>query len=208
MIFWKKPAPLGDHLQEAGPSRWSFATKKRAWQIHFWDPSLWDEMCFEYERIKCQWKNGSNFTFADGQGWGGSPPIPRNFFGGFPKLSKNIRVLFSMTYTSKKYERTQQGNQLASSSEVVAAKVSLFLRRFLWCLVIQASEVSLSNGQVEKKSGYIAAFTFACKIVRSPVKIRSIDMQRHMFDHHQCNVHTYISYIGKLFCPPRDIIIT
>ena len=33
-------------------------------------------------------------------------------------------------------------------------------------------------------------------------------MQRHMFDHHQCNVHMYISYIRKLFCPPRDIIIT
>ena len=62
---------------------------------------------------------------------GGEPP--HNIFYHFNKLSNDIiiRVLYSMTHTSKKYERTQQGNQLASSSEVVAAKVSLFLRRFL-----------------------------------------------------------------------------
>ena len=115
---------------------------------------------------------------------GGNPP--HNIFYHFNKLSNNIRVLYSMTHTSKKYERTQLGNQLASSSEVVAAKVSLFLRRFLWCLVIQASEVSLSNGQVEKSR---AVLQLPYLHARSPVKTRSVDLQRNMFDQHQCNVH-------------------
>ena len=30
--------------------------------MHLWDPSQWNKMCFEYERIKIQWKNGSRFS--------------------------------------------------------------------------------------------------------------------------------------------------
>ena len=29
-------------------------TTKRAWKMHFWDPSEWNELCFEYQRIKFQ----------------------------------------------------------------------------------------------------------------------------------------------------------
>ena len=47
-----------DHLQEAGPH--FLVTAKRAWEMHFWDPSHWDKMSFEYQRIK--WKNGSKFS--------------------------------------------------------------------------------------------------------------------------------------------------
>ena len=58
MIICKRPAPLWlyDHLQEARTSGWSFATTKKAWKMHFWDPSQWDKMCFEYQR------NGSKFS--------------------------------------------------------------------------------------------------------------------------------------------------
>ena len=69
MIICKRPAPPDDHLQEAGPSGSSFArgrpliltTTKRAWKMHFWDPSQWDKMCFECQRIKFQWKKDQNF---------------------------------------------------------------------------------------------------------------------------------------------------
>ena len=30
--------------------------------MHFWDPSQWDTMCLEFQRIKFQWKNGSKFS--------------------------------------------------------------------------------------------------------------------------------------------------
>ena len=30
----------------------SIAEALRAWKRHFWDPSQWDQMCFEYQRIK------------------------------------------------------------------------------------------------------------------------------------------------------------
>ena len=66
-MFWngfytRKSNFLDNHLQEAGPSRWSFTTMKRAWKIHFWDHSQWDETCFEYQRIKFNGKNGSKFS--------------------------------------------------------------------------------------------------------------------------------------------------
>ena len=44
--------------------------------MHFWVPSQWDKMCFEYQRIKFQWKKWVTiFTFAFGQGRGGWPPF-------------------------------------------------------------------------------------------------------------------------------------
>ena len=52
------------------PSGWSFArdwpliltTTKRAWKMHLWDPSQWDKMCFECQRIKFQSKKVSKFS--------------------------------------------------------------------------------------------------------------------------------------------------
>ena len=46
------------------PSRWSFArgrtliltVTETALKMHFWDPSQWDKMCFECQRIKFRWK--------------------------------------------------------------------------------------------------------------------------------------------------------
>ena len=66
-MFWngfytRKSNFLDNHLQEAGPSRWSFTTMKRAWKMHFWDHSQWDKTCFEYQRIKFNGKNGSKFS--------------------------------------------------------------------------------------------------------------------------------------------------
>ena len=66
------------------PSGWSFprgrplilTTTKRAWKMHFWDPSQWDRMGFECQRIKFQWKKDKIFTFAYGQGQGGWPLLP------------------------------------------------------------------------------------------------------------------------------------
>ena len=34
---------------------------KRAWKMHFWDPSQWDKMCLKCQRIKFQWKKDHNF---------------------------------------------------------------------------------------------------------------------------------------------------
>ena len=34
----------------------------RTLKMHLWAPSQWNKMCFEYERIKIQWKNGSRFS--------------------------------------------------------------------------------------------------------------------------------------------------
>ena len=37
----------------------------RTWTMHYWDPSQWDKLCIEYQRIKFQWKKWVNiFTFA------------------------------------------------------------------------------------------------------------------------------------------------
>ena len=36
---------------------------KKVMKNAFWDPSQWDKMCFEYQKIKFQWeKNGSKFS--------------------------------------------------------------------------------------------------------------------------------------------------
>ena len=49
----------------------------KALKMHFWDPSQWDKMCFEYHRVIFHWKKWVNiFTFAYGQGQGGWPPPP------------------------------------------------------------------------------------------------------------------------------------
>ena len=61
MIICMRPAP-------------HFDNHKRAWKMHFWDPSQWDKTCFECQRIKFQWKKIKIFTFAYGQGWGVCPP--------------------------------------------------------------------------------------------------------------------------------------
>ena len=53
-IFIHHTVPLDDHLQEAGPH---FDNHKKG-KMQFWDPSQWDKMCFKYQRIKYQWKNG------------------------------------------------------------------------------------------------------------------------------------------------------
>ena len=34
----------------------------KALKMHFWDPSQWDKMCFEYHRVIFHWKNGSKFS--------------------------------------------------------------------------------------------------------------------------------------------------
>ena len=39
MFICKRPAP-------------HFDNHERAWKMHFWDPSQWDKMCFECQRIK------------------------------------------------------------------------------------------------------------------------------------------------------------
>ena len=46
-----------------------FDNHKRAWKMHFWDPSQWDKMCFECQRIKLsKWPNwtmnSETHTFA------------------------------------------------------------------------------------------------------------------------------------------------
>ena len=44
----------------------------RTCKMHFWDPSQWDQMCFEYHRVIFDWKKWVKiFTFAYGQGLGG-----------------------------------------------------------------------------------------------------------------------------------------
>ena len=49
----------------------------KALKMHFWDPSQWDKMCFEYHRVIFYWKKCVKiFTFAYGQGRGGWPPAP------------------------------------------------------------------------------------------------------------------------------------
>ena len=49
----------------------------KALKMHFWDPSQWDKMCFEYHRVIFHWKKWVKiFTFAYGQGRQGWPPRP------------------------------------------------------------------------------------------------------------------------------------
>ena len=76
-MFWngfykRKKAIFIQLLQEACPSGWSFArgrplrmiicNHEKGMGLHFWDPSRWNKMCFEYQRIKFQWENGSEFS--------------------------------------------------------------------------------------------------------------------------------------------------
>ena len=64
IIICKRPAP-------------HFDNQKRAWKIHFLDPSQWDKMCFKYQRIKLVWKNGSIFSyFLTVRAEGAVPPLP------------------------------------------------------------------------------------------------------------------------------------
>ena len=50
---------------------------QRARKKHFWYPSQWRKMCFEYQRIKFQWKKWVKiFKFDYGKGRGGWPPHP------------------------------------------------------------------------------------------------------------------------------------
>ena len=52
----------------------SIAEALRTWKMHFWDPSQWDKMCFEYHRVIFHWTKWVKiFTFAYGQGQGGWP---------------------------------------------------------------------------------------------------------------------------------------
>ena len=77
IISCQRPAPPDYHLQEAGGSGWSFATMKRACKMHIWNPSKWNKMCFEYQRIKFQWKKWVKiFIFSYGQDRRGYPPSP------------------------------------------------------------------------------------------------------------------------------------
>ena len=49
----------------------------KALKMHFWDPSQWDKMCFEYHRVIFHWKKWVKiFTFPYGQGRGCWPPPP------------------------------------------------------------------------------------------------------------------------------------
>ena len=53
------------------------AEAPKALKMHFWDPSQWDKMCFEYHRAIFHWKKWVTiFTFAYGQGRCGWPPPP------------------------------------------------------------------------------------------------------------------------------------
>ena len=46
-------------------------------QLHFWDPLRWYKMCFEFQRIKFQWKNGSKFShLLMVRAEGAEPPLP------------------------------------------------------------------------------------------------------------------------------------
>ena len=56
-------------------NRWIVAGSLRTWKMHFWDPSQWDKMCFEYQRIK-QWKKGSTFSHLLTVWAGGADPSP------------------------------------------------------------------------------------------------------------------------------------
>ena len=67
-ILHKKEATFiqqqDDHLQEVAPSGWSFArgrslrmvicNHEKGIKMHIWDPSQWDKMGFENQRIKFQ----------------------------------------------------------------------------------------------------------------------------------------------------------
>ena len=49
----------------------------KALKMHFWDPSQWVKMCFEYQRIKIKWKNGLKFLhLLTGRAEGAEPPPP------------------------------------------------------------------------------------------------------------------------------------
>ena len=63
-------------------------TKKRAWKMHLWDPSQWDKMCFEYQRIKFQWKKmGQNVHICLRSGPRGWPRPPHT-------ASPTVKYLF------------------------------------------------------------------------------------------------------------------
>ena len=100
MTICKRPVPRDHHLQEAGPLGSSFArglpliltTTKRAWKIFSWDPSQWDKMCFECQRIKFQWKKRSKFLHLP-------PPLGRGDFWLFLKFGIQ-KWFFFVCYTN------------------------------------------------------------------------------------------------------------
>ena len=95
MIICKRPASPVDHLQEAGPSGWSFATTKRAWK--FWDPSQWDRRCFVRvsKNLISMKKWIKMFTFPYGQGRGAWPPPPPH-----PPLMVSLAVKYPFFLTT------------------------------------------------------------------------------------------------------------
>ena len=64
------------------PLFWS-ANAKKTWQMHFWDPSQWDKMCFECQIIKFQWETKwSKFShLLSVRAEGADPPPPSTPYG-------------------------------------------------------------------------------------------------------------------------------
>ena len=61
----------------------------KALKMHFWDPSQWDKMCFEYHRVIFHWKKRVKiFTFAYSQGRRGWPSPP------YGQPDRKISILF------------------------------------------------------------------------------------------------------------------
>ena len=106
MIICTRPVPPDDHLQP----------QKRAWKTHFWDPSQWNRICFEYQRIKFQWRKWVKiYTFAyglGGWGWLHPPPSPYDqpdrkisvFFNNSPIMDmKTQKLAFFVRYLINMY---------------------------------------------------------------------------------------------------------
>ena len=69
--------------------------------MHFWGSSLWDKMCFEYQRIKIQWKKvGQHFCISLRSGKMGANPAPLTvsltvkypFFYDLPYPPRNLQT--------------------------------------------------------------------------------------------------------------------
>ena len=122
--FVNKRKVVGSSVKSGGKRSWfSLSTLKFAgWpklhtqistalSVHFWDPSQWDKMCFEYPRVIFHWTNGSKFSNlltvrADGAG----PPPPYGqpdckiyVFYESPKHSPKLPFSFNCITLGKKY---------------------------------------------------------------------------------------------------------
>ena len=80
---------------------------------HFWDPSQWNKMCFEYQRIKFQWEKGQKVSHLLMVRAEGADPLPLAPYG---QPDRKISVVFlRLPYSRFVFLKMSPGNRTSVS---------------------------------------------------------------------------------------------